>query len=93
MAVLGTGTLLGRYQLEERIGAGGMAEVWRALDLGLNGRATNLPDGRVDVIAEGTAAALDALEVWLHQGPPAARVESVVREAWAGPVNEGFVTG
>ena len=65
----------------------------RALDLGLNGRATNLPDGRVDVIAEGTAAALDALEVWLHQGPPAARVESVVREAWAGPVNEGFVTG
>ncbi|WP_394695394.1 acylphosphatase [Pseudoxanthomonas japonensis] len=64
-----------------------------ALDLGLNGRATNLPDGRVDVIAEGDAAALDALEAWLHQGPPAARVESVVREAWSGPVNEGFVTG
>ncbi len=65
----------------------------RALDLGLSGRATNLPDGRVDVIAEGDAAALDALEAWLHQGPPAARVESVVREAWSGPVNEGFVTG
>ncbi len=65
----------------------------RALDLGLSGRATNLPDGRVEVIAEGDAAALDALEVWLHQGPPAARVESVVREAWSGPVNEGFVTG
>lgn len=65
----------------------------RALDLGLSGRATNLPDGRVEVIAEGAAAALDALEVWLHQGPPAARVESVVREAWSGPVNEGFVTG
>ena len=65
----------------------------RALDLGLSGRATNLPDGRVDVIAEGAAAALDALEAWLHQGPPAARVESVVREAWSGPVNEGFVTG
>ncbi|WP_313927517.1 acylphosphatase [Pseudoxanthomonas sp.] len=65
----------------------------RALDLGLSGRATNLPDGRVDVIAEGDAGALDALEAWLHQGPPAARVESVVREAWAGPVNEGFVTG
>lgn len=62
----------------------------RALDLGLSGRATNLPDGRVDVIAEGDAAALDA---WLHQGPPAARVESVVREAWSGAVNEGFVTG
>ena len=65
----------------------------RALDLGLSGRATNLPDGRVDVIAEGDAGALDALEAWLHQGPPAARVESVVREAWSGPVNEGFVTG
>ena len=65
----------------------------RALDLGLSGRATNLPDGRVEVIAEGDAAALDALEAWLHQGPPAARVESVVREAWSGPVNDGFVTG
>jgi acylphosphatase len=65
----------------------------RALDLGLSGRATNLPDGRVDVVAEGDAAALDALAVWLHEGPPAARVDSVVREAWNGPVNEGFVTG
>ena len=35
MAVLGIGATLGRYRLEERIGAGGMAEVWRALDLGL----------------------------------------------------------
>ena len=35
MVVLGNGTILGRYRLEERIGAGGMAEVWRALDLGL----------------------------------------------------------
>lgn len=35
MAVLGSGALLGRYRLEERIGAGGMAEVWRALDVGL----------------------------------------------------------
>lgn len=65
----------------------------RALDLGLSGRATNLPDGRVEVVVEGDDGALDALEAWLHQGPPAARVESVVREAWSGPVNEGFVTG
>ena len=65
----------------------------RAFDLGVSGRATNLPDGRVEVIAEGDAAALDALEAWLHEGPSAARVASVVREAWDGPVNEGFVTG
>lgn len=65
----------------------------RALDLGLSGRATNLPDGRVEVIAEGDAVALDALEAWLRLGPPAARVDAVVREAWTMPVNEGFVTG
>lgn len=35
MAVLGNGAVLGRYRLEDRVGAGGMAEVWRALDLGL----------------------------------------------------------
>lgn len=65
----------------------------RALDLGLSGRATNLPDGRVEVIADGDAVALDALEAWLRLGPPAARVDTVVREAWTMPVNEGFVTG
>lgn len=65
----------------------------RAMDLGLSGRATNLADGRVEVIADGEADALDALQAWLHQGPPAAQVASVVREAWAAPVNEGFVTG
>lgn len=65
----------------------------RALDLGVSGRATNLPDGRVEVIAEGDVVALDALEAWLRLGPPAARVDAVVREAWTMPVNEGFVTG
>ncbi|MBD9469778.1 acylphosphatase [Pseudoxanthomonas sp. PXM01] len=65
----------------------------RALDLGLSGRATNLPDGRVEVIVDSDAVALDALEAWLRLGPPAARVDAVVREAWTMPVNEGFVTG
>ena len=65
----------------------------RALDLGLSGRATNLPDGRVEVIAAGNADAVDALATWLDEGPPAALVDSVVREAWTGAVNEGFVTG
>ena len=65
----------------------------RALDLGLSGRATNLPDGRVEVLAAGSAEAIDALERWLHQGPPAACVAAVVRTPWDGAVNEGFVTG
>jgi acylphosphatase len=65
----------------------------RALDLGLSGRATNLPDGRVEVVAEGEAAALDALEAWLQHGPPMARVNRVERSTWDVPVNPGFVTG
>lgn len=65
----------------------------RALDLKLSGRATNLPDGRVEVIAEGDATALDALETWLQHGPPMAHVDRVERSVWDGPVNPGFVTG
>ena len=49
--------------------------------LGLDAcHATNLPDGRVEVQASGDAAALDALQAWLHHGPPLARVEGVMRE-------------
>ena len=43
-------------------------------------RATNLADGRVEVLAMGEAAAIDALAGWLRQGPPLARVDSVMRE-------------
>ena len=65
----------------------------RALDLGLSGRATNLPDGRVEVIADGDAHALDALEAWLRHGPPSTRVDDVARKDWNGAVNTGFVIG
>jgi acylphosphatase len=64
----------------------------QALKLGLRGYAKNLADGRVEVLAEGDASALDALERWLHVGPPMAKVESVVRgDAGSGEVGEGFV--
>jgi acylphosphatase len=53
----------------------------QAQRLGLNGHARNLPDGCVEVIAHGEPAALDALEQWLWQGPPAAQVERVERSA------------
>ena len=45
--------------------------------LGIRGAARNLPDGSVEVLAAGDAAALDALREWLRRGPPLARVEQV----------------
>jgi acylphosphatase len=66
----------------------------QALKLGLRGYAKNLPDGRVEVLAEGDERALDALERWLHVGPPMARIESVERgDAEVGEVGEEFEIG
>ena len=49
--------------------------------LGLSGYARNLPDGRVEVVAEGRDdAALGQLEERLRAGPAHARVEAVARE-------------
>lgn len=64
-----------------------------ALRLGLTGYARNLDDGSVEVLAVGAGEAIDALQRWLHSGPPLARVDAVVRcEAPAAAV-EGFLTG
>lgn len=63
-----------------------------ALRLGLAGSASNLPDGRVEVIASGSEAALSALERWLWRGPPSARVDDVVREPMAARGFDGFDT-
>jgi acylphosphatase len=52
----------------------------RALRLGLSGWVRNLDDGRVEVLAAGSADALEALAQWLQGGPPAARVDVVVRQ-------------
>ncbi len=45
--------------------------------LGLTGWVRNLPDGRVEVVAEGPDEAVDALLRWCRQGPPAARVDGI----------------
>jgi acylphosphatase len=50
----------------------------RAQELGLNGVARNLADGRVEVLAVGDPAALDRLAEWLRTGPPRARVDGLV---------------
>jgi len=51
--------------------------------LGLTGAVSNLPDGRVAVMACGPPAALDSLQQWLWEGPPQAAVSDVQREAIA----------
>jgi acylphosphatase len=62
----------------------------QAQQLGLSGYAKNLPDGSVEVLASGSATALDALETWLNVGPPAARVTNVQRRAAENVPMHGF---
>ncbi|HEY9724642.1 MAG TPA: acylphosphatase [Oscillatoriaceae cyanobacterium] len=48
-----------------------------ATRMGLRGWVRNLPDGRVEAIAEGPADLLERFVAWCHEGPPAACVEQV----------------
>ena len=69
----------------------------RAQSLGVTGYARNLPDGRVEVLACGSASAVQALCDWLWEGPPAAHVTAVNVETIA-PADlrerpTSFVTG
>lgn len=48
-----------------------------AARLRLRGWAQNLPDGRVEVVAEGSDEALAELEALLRQGPSHAQVDDV----------------
>ena len=52
--------------------------------LGLSGYVRNLPDGRVEVAASGSRAALEALVALLKEGPFGAVVESVKLD-WSSP--------
>jgi acylphosphatase len=63
----------------------------RALELGLDGAATNLADGRVQVVAEGSEAACKKLLAALNSGDAPGRVQVVV-ERWseARGVQKGF---
>lgn len=65
----------------------------QALALGLRGRAINRHDGRVEVLVQGPAEALAALERWLGQGPDGSRVEQVLREIAPEQDLPGFTTG
>lgn len=50
----------------------------QAQSLSLTGWVQNLPDGSVEITAEGQRYALEELASWAKRGPPAARVGDVV---------------
>ena len=60
----------------------------RAQSLGVRGWVRNLADGRVELVAEGTRQAVDALIGFCHKGPPLARVDDV-NVQWEAPRGEG----
>jgi acylphosphatase len=45
--------------------------------LGLGGYVRNQADGSVEIVAEGSNAAVDRLVAWAKHGPPAAVVDNV----------------
>ena len=67
----------------------------RALELGLAGHATNMKDGRVQVVAEGSRADCERLLEFLREEPSTTRrpgVVDTVVEQWAEPRGEtGFI--
>lgn len=63
----------------------------RALELGLTGSATNLDDGRVQVVAEGPREACEALLALLRGGTAPGRVDAVVERWGQARGEQGFV--
>jgi acylphosphatase len=64
----------------------------KALSLGLSGWVLNLPDGRVEWVAEGEKNDLEVLLRWCQAGgPPWARVDGIeVLASPETPVDPGF---
>lgn len=64
----------------------------KARALGLEGYARNLPDGRVEVLARGRAAAVEEFLQWLWIGSTASKVTAVetVEAEWPDQMPEGF---
>ena len=81
-----------RYIVKGRVqGVGYRYFVLRcARERGLGGYARNLWDGDVEVLAQGSPEALDALEADLRRGPHAAHVANVTRDDIEHPPFDGF---
>ena len=58
----------------------------RATELQALGWCRNLPDGRVEAMVEADATQMEALLVWMQQGPPHALVEHL--EVLEAPASE-----
>jgi acylphosphatase len=81
-----------RFVVQGRVqGVGYRYFVQREADaLKVTGFARNLPDGSVEVVAEGGDGALATLEARLRDGPSFARVTSVERTVIAARGDHGF---
>jgi acylphosphatase len=64
----------------------------RADELGLAGYARNLPDGRVELVAEGDPDAIEHLARWAKEGSRRAHVTGVVATTEAPEGLTGFRT-
>ena len=58
-----------------------------AKDLALAGWVRNLPNGDVEIVAQGSRENLQMLAAWAHLGPPSAHVTQV-REDWLDSTGE-----
>jgi acylphosphatase len=70
-------------RIEGRVQGVGYREacVQRARELSLAGYVRNRRDGSVEVMLQGPAEAVARMQVWLHEGPPSARVDRVTVQA------------
>ncbi|MEI6145683.1 MAG: acylphosphatase [Methylococcales bacterium] len=60
----------------------------KAVQLGINGYASNLADGQVEIVAEAEEAILEKFIRWCHKGPITARVDQVIVTSLV--IDEGF---
>ena len=68
-----------RYLISGRVQGVGFRYFTEAIAVreGLHGWVRNLPDGRVEVAADGEAEAIERFERDMRHGPPGARVNDV----------------
>ncbi len=56
-----------------------------ARQLGVNGYVRNLPNGDVEIVAEGDETAVDRMIAWARKGPSWSRVDNLQLDDLPGP--------